>query len=385
MGVEVESLRTYADQVLTDIEAKTSQDTPPIAIAYNRIISNAVAAMVLINNLHNVDQRKECFPQTATVDVGLPFWAELTARPRNNGVQANMQIIVTGDNGTVIGTYSTGAQWKGANGILYQTSTGGTISGGSASIAILANTAGEEGTLTIGDTVRLTSSITGLDSVGTVTAINIPGAEAESIDSWRNAIVQLVAFPPQIGTAAWFLTQALTVDGITRAYPYSDEDYPGRVLIYAVADANVDGQPTSPQLAAIEAVFTDAYKDILWATGTLPSGDKRVEAFASDVDEYNVVITEGSPALSSTLKTTVEAAIDNYFLTRNPYLKGLSLENQGVVEKVAIIAVAQNTIEAEVGETGRIADIELQKVGEPAADLYTLDIGTRAKANISYT
>lgn len=385
MAVPIKSLATNAAQVLTDIESKTNQNSPALPVAYNRVVSNAVAAMVLTGQLHNIDQRKECFPQTASENIGLPLWADLTGRQRGLGDQANLQADATGVNGTVIGTGSTGPTWKGSNGLFYDVVTGGTITAGVASIEILCRDSGEEGTLNVGQELKLTSTIPGIDSVLTVTAINSPGTEPESIDSWRAAIVQIAAFPPQIGTAAWFFEQALTVPGITRAYPYCDELFPGRVEIFAVADGNTDGLPTPAQLSDIEDVFTEASKDILWATGELPNTQKRIEAFESVADIYNVIITEGLPALSASLKLSVEAAITNYFLTRNPYIEGLFLVDAGVVEKTAIIAVAQNAIDAEVGETGRIADITLQKQGSLAADLYTLDPGSRAIENISYT
>jgi len=385
MGVDVKSLRENADQILIDIESKTNQNTPALPVAYNRAVANSVAAMALICQLHNIDQRKECFPQTASEEIGLPLWAELTDRPRNTGNQAELQVTATGTNGTVIGTGSTGPTWKASTGLLYTVKTGGTITGGVASISIIANQSGEEGTLNVSQTVKLTTTIPGIDPEATVTLINVPGTEPESIDSWRTAIVQIAAFPPQIGSAAWFYEKALEVPGITRAYPYSDLDFPGRVEIFAVADDNVDGNPTPSQLSDIEDIFTTAGNDILWATGILPNLEKRIEAFASPIDEYNVVIVEGAPALSATLKVSIETAINDYFLTRNPYIKGLSLEDQGAIERAAIIAVAQNTIEAQVGDTGRIADIGLQKVAEAAADIYILDPGTRAKAIISYT
>lgn len=385
MPIEILSLREKADQILADIESKTNQDTPAVDVAYNRAVSNAVAGMSLQDNLHNIDQRKECFPQTASEFIGLPLWAGLVGRPRGTGVQAELQAEATGTNGEVIGTGSTGPRWKAGSGIQYTTKTGATISGGVASIAILASQSGTEGTLQIGDEVILTTTIPGIDSLATITAINVPGTEPESIESWRAAIVQLAAFPPLTGTASWFFNEALGVAGITRAYPYVSQTFPGRVEIFAVDDSQVDGQPSAGQLTEIEEITATAQKNIMWAFDLLPNAAKRLEAFASPIDIYDVVITEGVPALSASLKQTIEAAIDVYFLTRNPFILGLSPEDQGAVEEVAITAVAQNTIDAQVGETGRFTDIGLTKQGDAPQDIYILDPGNRAVANISYT
>lgn len=385
MTIDIQSLVDYRDQILIDIESKTNQDTPPVDIAYNRIFANAFAGVALLNKLHNIDQRKECFPQTATEELGLPLWGELTNRPRGLAVSAENIVRITGTNGTVVGTFGQGPVWKGTDGNLYDTSVGGTIAGGILDITIKARTPGEQGTLSVSATVTLTETSTGIDSTATVQSVSIAGEEQESVDSWRVAIIQITAYPPNIGTSSWFFTESSTVDGVTRVFPYSDIDLPGRVEIFVAADGNVDGEPTPAQLAAIEDLFTDAPNDVMWAHGTLPNGDKRIEAFASPVDNYSVVITDGSPALSQDLKDKIEIAIDNYFLTRSPYIRGLSIEDYGAVEKVAVITVSQNVIESQPTDSGRFADIDIVKDGSSPEDIYILEEGRRAKATITYT
>lgn len=385
MPVEILSLVDYRDQILVDIESKTNQDTPPVDIAYNRILATSLAGVALLNKLHNVDQRKECFPQTATENVGLPLWGELTNRPRNQAVSSSQIVRATGTNGTVIGTFGQGPVWLGSDGNLYDTSVGGTITGGFVDITIKARIPGEQGTLSVGATVTLSETSTGIDSTAEVQSISISGEEQESVDSWRIAIIQITAYPPNIGTSSWFFSQAITVDGVTRIFPYSDIDLPGRVEIFVAADDNVDGEPTPAQLAAIELLFTDAPNDVMWANGTLPNSQKRIEAIASPVDNYSVVITDGSPSLSQDLKDKIEIAINNYFLTRSPYIRGLSIEDYGAIEKVAVITVSQNVVESQPTDTGRFADIDIVKDGSSPEDIYILEEGKRAKATITYT
>lgn len=381
--VELQPLRTIADEVLTDIESKTNQSTPAVSVSYNRLVANAVAALSLSNKLHNIDQRKECFPQTATENVGLPLWAALVNRPRIAGIPAELQVTITGTSGTVIGQNSTGPRFKAENGIIYSTKIGGLIQSGTLSATILSTESGSESTLQIGDELNLVTTLVGVDTKATVTAINVTGTDQEDVEDWRAAIIQKAAFPAEIGTVAWFYTQAVSVPGITRAYPYCDQSYPGRVLIYAVADANTDGQPSSAQLADIEAVFTAANKNIMWAYDLLPNGSKRIEAYASPIDEYVLEILVGSPALSATIKTAIETAIANYALTRNPYIKGLSLSDAGTLEAVALSSLIQNTIESNPSETGKFTGVTLSKNGTPSG-YFTLSPGRRAKITVIY-
>ena len=385
MPVDIKSISENRTVILTDIESKTNQNTPGVDVAYNRIIALAVAGIATLNQIHNVDQRKECFPQTATEDIGLKAWSDLVNRPRGLGTQAELTATATGTNGVTIGSGTTGPNWIANSGINYTTKTGGIIAGGEVSIEVLANAYGAEGTLQIGDEITLTTTIPGVNTTAVITAINVTGAEEEALETWRTAIIQLAAFPPNIGTSAWFFNEAVSVAGITRAYPYVDQDYPGRILLYCVADDNPEGTPSPAQLQAVEDNFLTANKNVMWSSYLLPDSSKRIEAFASPFDLYDVIITDGTPSLSATLKTKIETAINNYFLTRNPFILGLSLENAGSIEKVAITAVAQNVINSQTGETGKFTDISVIKAASPPEDIYILDPGYRAQAVISYT
>jgi len=381
--IEIESLRTIADQVLSDIESKTNQNTPATPVAFNRIIANGVSAQSLLNKMHNVDQRKECFPQTATPEIGLKLWGELKDRPRKPGIKAEIQIGATGINDIIVSQGSSGPTWIAPSGIAYTTKTGGRVQTGTVSLEITATVYGTEGTLSVGDEVILSSSVPGLDTKAIVTAVNVTGDDEESIDDWRAALVQKIAFPPDIGTAAWFYNLTVSVDGITRAYPYVDEDYPGKVIIYAVDDSKIDGAPSSSQLSEILALFTEAGNDCLWSSGLLPSGDPRITAVASPIDTYAVKIFDGAPSLSSTMKEAIETALDVYADTRNPYIKGLSLEDQGTVETVSVSAIIQNVIDSNPSDTGRFTGISIS-LGLVTQEYYTLEMGRRVKFIYAY-
>jgi len=153
--------------------------------------------------------------------------------------------------------------------------------------------------------------------------------------------------------------------------------------IYAVADANTDGTPSGSQLLDIEALFVTAGKNIMWASTLLPNSAKRIEAFASPIDEYEVTIIEGSPALSVNMKAYIESALDDYFSTRNPYINGLSLLDQGTVSATQINAVVQNTIDSNPSEIGTFTGVTL-KLGETQSGQFVLSPGRRAKYAVIY-
>lgn len=382
--VEVKSIKEYASQIQTDIEGKTNQTTPALSISYNKIISNAVAALALTNKLHNIDQRKECFPQTASEDVGLPLWATLVNRARNTGTAAQLQVQITGTDDTVVGTGSVGPKWQNSSGLIYETLSGARIADGVASISLVCESTGTEGTLSVDDTLSIISTMTGIDDTATVTAINVVGADDEELEDWRSAIIHKAAFPPDIGTCAWFYYQALTVDGITRAYPYVNQSYPGQVNIYLVADDNDDGTPSDTQIADVLALFDDANKNIMWASGTLPNGEDRITVAASPVEEYVITISDGTPNLSDDMKTLIEDAIQNYADTRNPSIEGLQMTDTGIMRAIEISALIENVIESNSSETGNFTGLTLSLDGT-AADYYELAEGTRPSISVEYT
>lgn len=383
MAISITSLKAKRDQIKSDIESLTNQDTPAIEIAYNRILANACAGASLCNQLYTLDRMLECFPQTAS-EEGLEVHAELKNTPRTQATNSQMTISISGTVGATVGTYSTGPEWS-AGSYTYETSVGGTIgSDGTLEIEIKSKETGSATTLSVDQTVSLTSTISTINNDATVTEIIETAEDEQGLEDWRSDIIRAYAFPPSTGTSSWFYNESL-VGGITRCYPYVDEDYLGRVLLYVADDTKTDGTPTTSQLEQVEEVFESLGNDVMWASGTLPNGSKRVEAFASPIDSYTVTITDGVPSLTETVKTLITTAIENYFSQREPYINGLSTSNNGYVSKTNITTVAQTVVNSQTGLSGRFVELEITKDGlSETQDTYTLSKGTRAKCSVVY-
>jgi hypothetical protein len=370
--IEINSIEEVSEQIVQDIESKTNQTTPAVPFAFNKNLADAVAAQSAVTKLHNVDQRKECFVETASEFVGLPKLAFEANTPRIKGYQAILEAQVYGVDGTIIGSYSAGPEFVGGD-VIYETISGGIISGGIATISIRAKIYGEDGNLQNGSEVTLSSTYPNINDTALITATLTTGGGRESVESWRQRISQEKAFPSTVaGTTPWFAKIAKKVPGITGVWPYSSDTI-GSVDLYLSADNEIGGVPTVAQFTAVEDTFKLAPNDCLWST--LPD---RINTIASTKENYSVEITEGATSISAKTRSEITTEIEKYFETRAPYIEGLSLQNTAIVSKSDVIAVAQNVIQGSTGETGVIADIVITKSGDPAADIYPMPKGLRA-------
>ena len=375
--ITINSIEEVSDQIVQDIESKTNQTTPAVPFAFNKNLADAVSAQSAVTKLHNVDQRKECFVETATEFVGLPKLAFETNTPRILGYQAILEAEVTSQvEGAVVGTYSEGPEFV-CGDVIYQTISGGTITGGTATISIRAKIYGEEGNLQDGAEVTLSSTYPDIDDMAVITDTLSSGGDKETIESWRQRIAQEKAFPSTVaGTTPWFAKIAKQVPGITGAWPYSSETI-GSVDLYLSADNEIDGVPTAAQLTAVEDTFRLAPNDCLWST--LPD---RINTIASTKQDYYVAIVEGETSISSKTRAEIITEIEKYFETRAPYIEGLSLQNTGSVSRSDVMSVAQKVIQGTMGETGVISDIVITKPGDPAANIYAMPKGLRAQSQL---
>jgi uncharacterized phage protein gp47/JayE len=377
--INIESIEDVSEQIVQDIESKTNEVTPGLDISVNRAYADALAAQSAVSKLHNIDQYRECFVKTASEFIGLPLLSEETGVTRDLGTQASFKVNVTGQEGTVIGTFGTGPQFT-ANDIVYKTTVGSTISGGIAEITLKADVSGTEGNLQVTDELSLSSTFANIDDIATVTEIVTTGTSKESVESWRAKIAQEQAFPSRVGGGVpWFARVAKNVEGITRVFTYSG-DVLGDLDMFCVADAEIDGIPTPAQLIAVKSQFTISPNDLLWSS--LPG---RITALSSTKESYSVDIQLGAPAPSQSTQDAIEAAVDTYFKNRAPFIEGYSLLNTSVVSRAEILAVAQNVISGTTGEEGLISNVVVTKAATPPADIYPIAKGLRAKGVITFS
>ena len=116
-------------------------------------------------------------------------------------------------------------------------------------------TAGVAGNLPIGPSLTFVSPVAGVTGTATVGAGGLlNGAEAEADVDLRSRLLARIRQPAQGGAASDYLTWALEVSGISRAWVYPQELGAGTVTVRVVSDAAVGGLiPGAAKIAEVQA------------------------------------------------------------------------------------------------------------------------------------
>lgn len=177
------------------------------------------------------------------------FWLQ---EPRKAATPAKGTATVSvGNEGAVI---PAGTLYQRSDGAEFSVDAEATISIGSASLSLTATVAGTAGNTAADSTFNLVNPIDGVGSSCTVDADGLTGGvELESLASIDNRIRDRVQNPPHGGAAHDYVTWALEVAGVARAWAYPGEMGLGTVTVRFV----VDDHATSiiPDAAMVQNVF----------------------------------------------------------------------------------------------------------------------------------
>jgi uncharacterized phage protein gp47/JayE len=160
---------------------------------------------------------------------------------RKQATLAEGTATFTGESGTTVpdGTRLEGPAFS------YETTEEIVIGTGPTEAPVRALDPGVAGNLEVGTTLSMSSTVPGADS--TVTVVDIDGGtDTETDEQLRARILQRIRNPPMGGTQENYVTWALAVPGVTRAWA-APEQGPGTITVRFLMDdlrAEDDGWPT---------------------------------------------------------------------------------------------------------------------------------------------
>jgi len=115
-----------------------------------------------------------------------------------------------------------------------------------ATVQLAALEAGPSGNCPAGTPLTLATIIPGVTSTGLAAVAFTGGVEAEEDESLRARMLQKYGAPPQGGAADDYVTWALEVPGVTRAWCSPIDPTPGSVTVYAMLDeVNATSSPAT--------------------------------------------------------------------------------------------------------------------------------------------
>jgi uncharacterized phage protein gp47/JayE len=200
----------------------------------------------------------QLMPDTAEAEH-LARWASIWGVTRKAAAAATGNVTFSGTNGTVI---SAGTLIQRADGAQFTTDAEGTISAGSATVAVTASVAGADGNTAASTSLTLVSPIAGINTTATVAAGGLSGgSDEEDDDSLRERLISRTQQQPHGGADFDYETWALEVAGVTRAWVYPQELGLGTVTVRFVRDDDVSIIPDAGEVAAVQA-YIDARRPV---------------------------------------------------------------------------------------------------------------------------
>jgi uncharacterized phage protein gp47/JayE len=161
---------------------------------------------------------------------------------------ADGSVTATGVNGTVI---PLGTALVRDDGATYTTTLEATIASGTATVLVIADLAGADGNMDVGDQLSLESPIAGADSTTTVVLIS-GGTDEETTEATRARFLLRRRKTPQGGNDADYESWALEVAGVTRAWVFPHEDGLGTVTVRFVRDDDASIFPDAGEVADVQ-------------------------------------------------------------------------------------------------------------------------------------
>lgn len=147
--------------------------------------------------------------------------------------------IVTFNNDVDGGVIPSGTLLNRDDGVEYETTEEGVITGGQASVSAVCLSSGSVGTLTPGTELTLDASIAGVDDTAFVYTITSDGTDIETDNAFRARILARIQNPPAGGSASDYVTWARSVTGVLNAYVYPSYYGLGTVAVVITGSASI--------------------------------------------------------------------------------------------------------------------------------------------------
>lgn len=197
---------------------------------------------------------RQVIPDTAEGEY-LDRWCRMVGLQRKPATAAAGSVTFTGTDGTAI---ALGTRLTRGDGVTYATTQAGTIAGGSATLPVEAEAAGEGGNVAAGAALTLMTAVPGLLGTVTVATGGLSGGGPEEDDApLRERLRARLATPPAGGAAHDYIAWALAVPGVTRAWVFPFARGAGTVNVSFVMDGRVNIIPTAGDVAEVQAAIDE--------------------------------------------------------------------------------------------------------------------------------
>lgn len=389
MATQTPTTQELSASIVGAIEAQIGQSVPLLPKAFIRVLAKVLAATFITLYKYMGFIGLQLFVRTAsgspTVINGktitpLIEWGRLIGLGDPlEATAAELTIDVTVENQT--GSLPSGSQLLGeTNGVTYLTI--GAVLLNAPTVPVLVRAAadpngsggvGEIGNLDPGAVLNFANPLPNVARAAVVTAQTVTGADAETIDSYRQRVIDRFQRRPQGGAYADYAIWGEEVAGIANAYPYTGQ--PGEVDVYVESATEPDGIPTQAQL---DAVFDSIELDQSGLASRRPA-NAFVNVLPILRTSFDIEVTGLTGNDLATLQSNITAAVEGYFLQAEPFIVGINVPpRRDRISGIELLAVVNDIVKA-AGGTFLSATFSLSGQGSNLSS-YTLGEGEKAKA-----
>lgn len=291
-------LATLIDRISSDINSRLPGADARLRRAVLNILARAEAGATHGLYGHQAWIARQIIVDTAESDY-LERWASVWGLSRKAPVAATGSITLAGTDGY---TAPAGSVLTRSDGAEFTLDADAAIASGTATASVTASTPGTAGDSAAGTTLTFASPIAGIQAEATVGSGGITGgADTETDDELRTRLVERIQNPPQGGASEDYVTWALAVSGVTRAWCFPQEIGAGTVTVRFVTDDAPGG--IIPDAATVQAVqdYIDGQRPV---TATVYA----VAPVAAPID-FTIKLTPNTQAVQDAVTTELKDLI----------------------------------------------------------------------------
>jgi uncharacterized phage protein gp47/JayE len=308
-------------RIVADVESAIGQTVPLLPKAVIRVLAKAIALIDVLLYRSIMWVYAQIFPDTADYAALILLGALVGISP-TKPVASVVTASVPGVTGESV---PTGTNFRSNSGLVYQVTTGGTISGGVASCTLTCLSAGDAGNIANGELLTILSPDVNLTGTATITATVTDGADAETLDHFRARVVARYKRRMTGGSPADYEQWGLEAPHFVWISPVSG-DKPGSVWVYGEVDNQTDGIPTSGQLTTLLSYLTT--DPVTGIQSRRPIGDEvTCLPISRKVFDFAITIKDGT----ANIKADAESALADYLLSLSPYNSAINTERDDAV------------------------------------------------------
>jgi uncharacterized phage protein gp47/JayE len=364
MSSTTPTTKQISDNIIAQLQSSLNQTIPLLPKSFMRVLSKAIAAVFITLYKYGGFIFLQMFVSKAsdqeTVINGITLiplveWGRIIGvGDPASATSAEMIIDITVTNQT--GQLDSGTQLANAdNGVTYITI--GTVlldaSIVQATIRAVADQSGGGGAGSIGnlDPGAIVSFVNPLPNVSRdaiVDSQTVTGADKESTEAYRQRVIDRWQKQPQGGAYADYEQWGEEPAGIINIYPYTGD--PGQVDVYVEATPESSGDPDGiPTQAQLDEVAASIELDDNGLASRRPA-NALVNTLPITRTPFGVEVVGLIVENLSAVQASIIDALDEYFLSREPFITGLTTPpRRDLVSRSSISGIVDDIVSAENG------------------------------------